>query len=521
MSAYYTLLTKVGLAKLTNAQSSGSVVQWSQMAVGDGNGAAVTPTETQTALVHETYRASINRLAVDDTNPNYLIAELVIPAPDGGFTIREIGIFDTEGNLVAVANSPENYKPVLSEGSATDLVVRVIVMLSNTDAVQLKIDPSVVLATRKYVDDSITTALNKQDGKQSVRLATTAAIALTGLQVIDGVQLVSGDRVLVKDQAAGKDNGIYIAASGAWSRASDADASIEVTPGLFVTVELGTANADSLWQLVTDGAITLGTTALAFEMLTGKTGVAAGTYDSITVNARGMVIGATVADTPAQFDSSKKKATTEFVQRAMGNMRGYAAVGASRSITANDLGKLLFVDTNGSTITLPTPSSLGATPGQAVEIFTTTASATLIPGAGTQVNHVGTSTVASIALLPAQSLKVVAVTGTAWQTVASTCGLGQNADFAALKAVSGYQKLPSGIIIQWGGYSPIPANSVVDVTYPITFPNGAFVPLAGLNSQSTSSTAGQVSAYNLSASQIRIANSTAISQSVWWVAIGR
>lgn len=271
MSAYYTLLTKIGLAKLTNAQSSGSVVQWSQMAVGDGNGTSVTPTETQTALVHETFRASINRLSVDDTNPNYLIAELVIPATTGGFTIREIGIFDTEGNLVAVANSPENYKPVLSEGSATDLVVRVIVMLSNTAAVQLKIDPSVVLATRKYVDDSITTALNKRDSKQSVRIATTTAITMSGLQVIDGVQLVSGDRVLVKDQVAGKENGIYIASSGAWLRATDADASSEVTSGLLVTVEQGTANADRLWQLVTDGAITVGTTALDFDLVAGKT----------------------------------------------------------------------------------------------------------------------------------------------------------------------------------------------------------------------------------------------------------
>lgn len=269
MSAYYTLLTKIGLAKLTNAQSSGSVVQWSQMAVGDGNGATVTPTETQTALVHETYRASINRLAVDDTNPNYLIAELVIPATTGGFTIREIGIFDTDGNLVAVANSPENYKPVLSEGSATDLVVRVIVMASNVESVQLKIDPYAVMATRQYVDDALTQAINKLDRKQSVRAATTANISLSGIIVIDGVQLASGDRVLVKDQLNTAENGIYIASAGVWSRSSDANSNLKVTSGMETIVELGDINADSTWQLITDGNLVLGTSPLSFVCISG------------------------------------------------------------------------------------------------------------------------------------------------------------------------------------------------------------------------------------------------------------
>lgn len=154
MSTFYTLLTTVGLAKLANAQALGTVVQWSQMAVGDGNGNPTTPSEAQTALVRERYRASLNQLTTDPENPNYLIAEMIIPATVGGWTVHEIGIFDADGDMVAVANCPASYKPVLAEGSTTDLVIRVIVQLSNTASVQLKIDPAVVLASRKWVIDN-------------------------------------------------------------------------------------------------------------------------------------------------------------------------------------------------------------------------------------------------------------------------------------------------------------------------------------------------------------------------------
>lgn len=149
--SYYTLLTNIGLAKLMNAVALGQNVEWSEMAVGDGNGNPTTPTQTQTVLVRERHRAQINQLSVDPLNPNYLIAELVIPANVGGWTVHEVGVFDTDGDMVAVANFPATYKPVLAEGSGKDLVIRVIVEASNAAIVQLKIDPSVVLASRSWV----------------------------------------------------------------------------------------------------------------------------------------------------------------------------------------------------------------------------------------------------------------------------------------------------------------------------------------------------------------------------------
>lgn len=152
---YYAVLTNVGAAKLANATALGVQVEITQMAVGDGNGALPTPNPAQTALVHELRRAPLNTLSIDPNNANQIIAEQVIPEDVGGWWIREIGLFDKDGDMIAVANCAETYKPQLQEGSGRVQVVRMILIVSSTAAVTLKIDPSVVLATRQYVDDQI------------------------------------------------------------------------------------------------------------------------------------------------------------------------------------------------------------------------------------------------------------------------------------------------------------------------------------------------------------------------------
>lgn len=152
---YYAVLTNVGAAKLANATALGAQVEITQMAVGDGNGALPTPNPAQTALIHELRRAPLNSLSIDPNNANQIIAEQVIPEDVGGWWIREIGLFDKDGDMIAVANCAETYKPQLQEGSGRVQVVRMILIVSSTAAVTLKIDPSVVLATRQYVDDQI------------------------------------------------------------------------------------------------------------------------------------------------------------------------------------------------------------------------------------------------------------------------------------------------------------------------------------------------------------------------------
>ncbi|HAK2417102.1 TPA: phage tail protein [Salmonella enterica] len=154
MSAkFYTLLTEIGAAKLASAAALGVPLKITHMAVGDGGGVLPTPSAQQTALVAEKRRAALNMLYIDPQNSSQIIAEQVIPEAEGGWWIREVGLFDETGALIAVGNSPESYKPQLTEGSGRTQTVRMVLITSSTDNITLKIDPAVVLATRKYVDD--------------------------------------------------------------------------------------------------------------------------------------------------------------------------------------------------------------------------------------------------------------------------------------------------------------------------------------------------------------------------------
>lgn len=156
MSAkFYTLLTDIGAAKLASSAALGVPLKITQMAVGDGGGVLPTPSAQQTALVAEKRRASLNMLYIDPQNSSQIIAEQVIPETEGGWWIREVGLFDETGALIAVGNCPESYKPQLAEGSGRTQTVRMVLITSSTDNITLKIDPAVVLATRKYVDDKV------------------------------------------------------------------------------------------------------------------------------------------------------------------------------------------------------------------------------------------------------------------------------------------------------------------------------------------------------------------------------
>jgi phage-related tail fiber protein len=160
--SYFTVLTAAGQAKLANAIALGRVVQVTHIAVGDGNGNAVSmtspPAESRTALVREVYRGQINTLGTDASNPNWVVAELVIPMDVGGWAIREVGLLDVDGTLLAYGNFPDSYKPQLAEGSGKELVIRMYLETSATSAIELKIDPTVVLSTRAWVLSQINAA---------------------------------------------------------------------------------------------------------------------------------------------------------------------------------------------------------------------------------------------------------------------------------------------------------------------------------------------------------------------------
>lgn len=185
MAEFSTILTTVGLAKMANATVTQSPIQFTSLAVGDSNGSYYTPTSDQTALKHEVWRSNISSVYVDESNANWIVIESVIPSNIGGFTIREVGLFDTDGDLIAVGKYPATYKPVLDDGSTKDIYLRVIIEVANTSAITLKIDPSVALASKEYVTKAIEKLIPKTDIENVISSSTTKVASAASVKLVD------------------------------------------------------------------------------------------------------------------------------------------------------------------------------------------------------------------------------------------------------------------------------------------------------------------------------------------------
>lgn len=542
---YFLLPTALGEAKLANAQALGVPLKLTAMAVGDGNGVLPVPNRERTTLVNERRRAAINSIIQDPTNLSQIIAEQVIPENLGGWWIREAGLFDEDGVMIYYANIPETYKPVLAEGSARTQVVRLVCLVTGGATVELKVDPSIVLATRSYVDTQIAAELDKRDAKQSALVATTGPLAaLSGLQTIDTVVLTAGARVLVKDQAGAKDNGIYLAAAGAWSRATDADSGLDVTAGMLVPVEQGAINGDSVWQLTTDGPIIVGATPIAFKrvgadyfaplaspVFTGTPKVPTAPAGTATDQAASTAhvaaaIASLVNSSPAALDTlfelaaamgndpnfsttvlnalatkaalsgaaftgpvsgisaARQDNDTSFVTSEWVNMRGaqYAtpyAISASRALTAADAGGVAVIQGAGLQLTLPAANSV--LPGTTFTFFVyniaynplikAVAGNTIATGAGsfTQFGANGTG-----------YITVVNEGGNVWHA-SGTAMLGASSAFGFQALAAGFQKLPSGLILQWTAAT---VNGSAVFTLPMAYPNAQLAAFATSNNTS-------------------------------------
>ncbi|MGL6351956.1 MAG: phage tail protein [Aeromonas sp.] len=233
MSAIYSaILTTVGQAKLANAIALGIPLPITQMGVGDGNGQPVTPNPAMTALVKERRRANINTLFQDPISQSQIVAEQVIPEDVGDWWIREIGLYDNTGALIAVANCPDTYKPLLTSGAGRTQIIRMVLIVSDTSAVELKIDPAVVLATRKYVDDVMNAHTQSRDhpaataGEQGmVQLATLADIAAgtddakaatpAGVTAAKSAAIKDAHRHAVESSSGGRNTVLYDAQGNA------------------------------------------------------------------------------------------------------------------------------------------------------------------------------------------------------------------------------------------------------------------------------------------------------------------
>lgn len=148
---FYTILTKIGKAKIANSAALGNQVNLVKFQIGDGNGAYYSPSEDQTQLKNKVWEGNISSVRIDDENPNWIVLETLIPGTDGGFMVREAAAVDNEGNLIAVGKYPETYKPVAGDGSIKDLIIKMIIEVSNASAVTLKVDPTVILATQNDI----------------------------------------------------------------------------------------------------------------------------------------------------------------------------------------------------------------------------------------------------------------------------------------------------------------------------------------------------------------------------------
>ena len=411
---FYTLLTDIGAAKLASAAALGVPLKITHMAVGDGGGALPTPDAKQTALVNEKRRAALNMLYIDPQNSSQIIAEQVIPENEGGWWIREVGLFDESGALIAVGNCPESYKPQLAEGSGRTQTVRMVLITSSTDNITLKIDPAVVLATRKYVDDKVLELKVYVDDQMAKHLAAPDPHS----QYAPKASPTFTGTPKAPTPAAG--NNTTQVATTAFVQAA-LTALINGAPATLDTLkEIAAAiNNDPNFSTTINNALAL-KAPLSSPALTGTP----------------------TAPTAAQSVNNTQIATTAFVKSAIAGMVGSAPAALD---TLNELAAALGNDPNFAT------TMLNALAGkQPLDNTLTNLSGKDVAGLLTYLGlgeaakrNVGTGA----NQIPDMGSFTLSVSGT------------------------GYQKLPSGFILQWGSIgAPGIAQDVV-THFPIAFPN--------------------------------------------------
>ena len=300
---FYTLLTDIGAAKLASAAALGVPLKITHMAVGDGGGTLPTPDAKQTALVNEKRRAALNMLYIDPQNSSQIIAEQVIPENEGGWWIREVGLFDESGALIAVGNCPESYKPQLAEGSGRTQTVRMVLITSSTDNITLKIDPAVVLATRKYVDDKISE--HEQSRRHPDASLTAKGFTQLSSATNSESEILAATPKAVKaayDLAAGKASASH---THPWNQITGVPAASLTVKG---TVQLSSAtNSTSETQAATPKAVKA-----AYDLAAGKAPVShTHPWNQITdVPAASLTVKGTVQLSSATNSTSETQAAT-------------------------------------------------------------------------------------------------------------------------------------------------------------------------------------------------------------------
>ncbi|EFL9489141.1 phage tail protein [Escherichia coli] len=464
---FYTLLTDIGAAKLASAAALGVPLKITHMAVGDGGGVLPTPDAKQTALVNEKRRAALNMLYIDPQNSSQIIAEQVIPENEGGWWIREVGLFDESGALIAVGNCPESYKPQLAEGSGRTQTVRMVLITSSTDNITLKIDPAVVLATRKYVDDKALELKVYADDQMAKHLAAPDPHS----QYAPKASPTFTGTPKAPTPAAG--NNTTQVATTAFVQAA-LTALINGAPATLDTLkEIAAAiNNDPNFSTTINNALAL-KAPLSSPALTGTP----------------------TAPTAAQSVNNTQIATTAFVKSAIAGMVGSAPAVLD---TLNELAAALGNDPNFAT------TMLNALAGKQ-------------PLDNTLTNLSGKDVAGLLAYLGLG------------EAAKRDVGTGENQipDMSAWKrnpSSNRWRKLPDGTIIQMGISASGPLGSPVNITLPISFSNTNYCVVASYdNARSGVSTMVSFAALPVSPSQFSLMSSVTeqgINPFAYWIAFG-
>ncbi|MGX9777084.1 phage tail protein [Janthinobacterium aestuarii] len=451
MSTYFAILTQVGEAKLANAIALGQTLKLKKMGVGDGNGALPTPDRMQKALVRETRRADLNQLAIDPANASQIIVEQVLPENVGGWWIREIGIYDEAGDLCAVANCPPSYKPVMAEGSARTQVVRVVLIVASTAAIELKIDPAVILATRKYADDQII----------EVRAYADALLAQHLAAPDPHPQYRPKELIVLNKSVAGKVDVVL----------TEAEAKADVltfTGALTGNINVIVPAAARSWTVCNK---TTGAFSLTLKPMDGAgVGIGRGQTQALYCDGTTVLPCLTETSTPLQFDASTGLANMAAVQRALGNRSGVRTLSASYAIAAADIGKVLFVQ-GAEVATLTLPSLAGIPGGATLEIVSQSLLPVIVRGQAGQVIVASNANnaLSSLELNDGDSLVLVKISDGAWLALAGTAQLKYASAFVASLTSNGHQRLPSGLLLQWG-YMTTSNTGPSVFAFPTAFP---------------------------------------------------
>lgn len=464
---FYTLLTDIGAAKLASAAALGVPLKITHMAVGDGGGVLPTPDSKQTALVNEKRRAALNMLYIDPQNSSQIIAEQVIPENEGGWWIREVGLFDESGALIAVGNCPESYKPQLAEGSGRTQTVRMVLITSSTDNITLKIDPAVVLATRKYVDDKALELKVYADDQMAKHLAAPDP----------------------HSQYAPKESPTFTGTPKAPTPAAGNNTT-QIATTEFVQA--------ALTALINGAPATLDTLKEIAAAINNDPKFSTTINNALALKAplsSPALTGTPTAPTAAQSVNNTQIATTAFVKSAIAAMVGSAPAALD---TLNELAAALGNDPNFAT------TMLNALAGKQ-------------PLDNTLTNLSGKDVTGLLTYLGLG------------EAAKRDVGTGENQipDMSAWKrnpSSNRWRKLPDGTIIQMGISASGPLGSPVNITLPISFSNTNYCVVASYdNARSGVSTMVSFAALPVSPSQFSLMSSVTeqgINPFAYWIAFG-